>query len=106
MSKENDKIFRTLEHIAITFDKLGYSPTIPIFKGHQDFEWLFKLELDTIKMLCNQQDQKITDLEAKLAESENKLNQYPYKNDVIEKQYEDLKDGIKFRVENNITDDW
>ena len=72
VSKENDKIFRTLEHIAITFDKLGYSPTIPIFKGHQDFEWLFKLELDTIKALCNQQDQKIADLEAKLAESEEK----------------------------------
>ena len=49
---------------------------------------------------------KIADLEAKLAESENKLGQYPYKNDVIEKQYEDLKDGIKFRIENNITDDW
>ena len=46
------------------------------------------------------------DLEAKLAESENKLNQYPYKNDVIEKQYEDLKDGIRFRVANNITNDW
>ena len=66
MSKEKDKIFRTLEHIAITFDKLGYSPTIPIFKGHQDFEWLFKLELDTIKALCNQQDQRIAELEEQL----------------------------------------
>ena len=28
------------------------------------------------------------------------------KNDVIEKQYEELKNGIKFRIENNITDDW
>ena len=63
MSKEKDKILRTLEHIAITFDKLGYSPTIPIFKGHQDFEYLFRLELDTIKELCNQQDQRIAELE-------------------------------------------
>ena len=69
MSKEKDKIFRTLEHIAITFDTLGYSPTIPIFKGHQDFEWLFKLELDTIKALCNQQDQRIAELEEQLANS-------------------------------------
>lgn len=51
-------------------------------------------------------EQKLSDLEAKLAESEKKLSQYPYKNDVIEKQYKELKDGIKFRVENNITDDW
>lgn len=28
------------------------------------------------------------------------------KNDVIEKQYEELKNGIKFRIKNNITDDW
>ena len=69
MSKEKDKIFRTLDHIAITFDKLGYSPTIPIFTGHQDFEWLFKLELDTIKALCNQQDQRIAELEEQLKNS-------------------------------------
>ena len=25
---------------------------------------------------------------------------------MIEKQYEELKNGIKFRIENNITDDW
>lgn len=49
---------------------------------------------------------KISNLEVKLAESENKLNKYPYKNDVIEEQYEELKNGIKFRIENNITDDW
>ena len=46
----------------------------------------------------------VADLEAKLAESENKLNQYPYKNDVIEEQYEDLKDAITFLMLNNIKD--
>lgn len=58
--------------------------------------------------ICNEfyMRKQLADIEAKLAESENKLNQYPYKNDVIEKQYKELKDGIKFRIENNIADDW
>ena len=58
--------------------------------------------------ICNEfyMRKHISDLEEKLADSEKKLNQYPYKNHVIEKQYEYLKEGIKFRVENNIIDDW
>ena len=43
-------------------------------------------------------------LKQQLAESEKKLNQYPHKNDVIEKQYEDLKDTITFLMLNNIKD--
>ena len=54
--------------------------------------------------LYAEKDRQIADLEAKLAESENKLNQYPHKNDVIEKQYEDLKDAITFLMLNNIKD--
>ena len=64
-----------------------------------------KLKPD-VQRFIKQQSQQITDLEAKLAESEKKLNQYPYKNDVVEKQYEELKNGIKFRIENKINDDW
>lgn len=60
------------------------------------------MEKDIVFHLKNRNEE----LEAKLAEKEQLLNEYPYKNDVIEKQYQELKDGIKFRVENNITDDW
>lgn len=63
-------------------------------------------DLQTAYAFIQGQEEKISNLEAKLAESEKKLNQYPYKNDVIEKQYEELKNGIKFRIENNINDDW
>lgn len=66
MSKEKDKILRTLEHIAITFDKFGFSPTIPICTGHKDFNYLFRLEIDTIKELCEQQSQRIAELEEQL----------------------------------------
>lgn len=66
MSKEKDKILRTLEHIAITFDKFGFSPTIPICTGHKDFNYLFRLEIDTIKELCEQQSQRISELEEQL----------------------------------------
>ena len=66
MSKEKDKILRILEHIAITFDKLGFSPTVPICTGHKDFNYLFRLEIDTVKELCDQQDQRIAELEEKL----------------------------------------
>ena len=51
-------------------------------------------------------EKEFTKKSQKLAESEKKLNQYPYKNHVIEKQYEYLKEGIKFRVENNIINAW
>lgn len=50
-------------------------------------------------------EREFTKKSQELAEKDRQLK-YPYKNDVIEKQYEDLKDGIKFRIENNITDDW
>lgn len=66
----------------------------------------FELHKNTDAKTIQDQSDLIEELKAKLAESENKLGQYPYKNDVIEKQYEELKDGIKFRIENNITDDW
>lgn len=66
MNKEKDKILRTLEHIAITFDKFGFSPTIPICTGHKDFNYLFRLEIDTIKELCEQQSQRIAELEEQL----------------------------------------
>lgn len=56
-----------------------------------------KLEIE-----FNQQDK--AELKQQLAESEKKLKLYPYKNDVIEKQYEDLKDAITFLMLNNIKD--
>lgn len=43
-----------------------------------------------------EKDRKISDLEAKLAEKDKLLNQYPYKNDVIEKQYDELKQCIEY----------
>lgn len=55
------------------------------------------------KLLKELKDQ-IFDLETKLAEKEELLNQYPYKNDVIEKEYEDLKNAITFLMLNNIKD--
>ena len=69
-----------------------------------EFDWYIKDKisgeqfeyLEDITKFLNQQDQKIADLEAKLAESEKKLNQYPYKNDVIEKQYNELKQCIEY----------
>ena len=63
-------------------------------------------EKDDFEDLYYKSIEQRKDLESKLEETENKLNQYPYKNDVIEEQYEELKNGIKFRIENNITDDW
>lgn len=76
MSKEKDKILRTLEHIAITFDKFGFSPTIPICTGHKDFNYLFRLEIDTIKELCEQQSQRIAELEKQLVKNlEQKVDQ-------------------------------
>ena len=52
---------------------------------------------------CDRLRVVLADVRKQLAESEKKLNQYLYKNDVIEKQYEELKNGIMFRIENNIT---
>lgn len=66
----------------------------------------FNITLKEIAEAVNEIIEENENLKQQLAESEKKLNQYPYKNDVIEKQYEDLKNGIKFRIENNITDDW
>lgn len=114
MSKEKDKILRTLEHIAITFDKLGYSPTIPIFKGHQDFEYLFKLELGTIKELCNQQDQRIAELEEQLKNAivpkfkigdkcwaiRNATNIYNEPKQVLIKEIKITKNCIKYYAKN------
>ena len=50
MSKESDKIAGALENMAITFDELGFSPTIPILKGDKAhfIDW-FKFEIDEIK---------------------------------------------------------
>lgn len=73
MSKEKDKIAEALEDMSVTFDELGYSPTIPVFKGHQDFNYIFKIQIAIINNESKQKDKKITDLEAKLADSESKL---------------------------------
>ena len=56
------------------------------------------------KVISDDKDKRIAELETKLAESEKKLNQYPYKNEVIEEQYEELKDAITFLMLNNIKD--
>lgn len=54
-------------------------------------------------LICNK-DKENEQLKQQLAESEIKLNRYPYKNDVIEEEYEDLKDAITFLMLNNIKD--
>ena len=70
MSKESDKIAEALENIAITFDELGFSPTIPIPKGDKAhfIDW-FKFEVDDIKAVSTQQAQRIAELEEQLANS-------------------------------------
>lgn len=67
MSKESDKIAEALENISITFDELGFSPTIPISKGDKAHfvEW-FRREVGTIKAVCEQQQQRIAELEEQL----------------------------------------
>ena len=67
MSKEKDSIYQAIENIAITFDELGFSPTIPIPKGDKAhfIDW-FRREVDTIKAICEQQDQRIAELEEQL----------------------------------------
>ena len=67
MSKERDKIIEALENISIKFDELGFSPTIPIFKGDKAHfvDW-FKVEIDTIKAVNNKQAQRIAELEEQL----------------------------------------
>lgn len=64
------------------------------------YDEMFKCGNEFVKNMIT----KMSDLKSKLAESEKKLNQYSYKNDVIEKQYEDLKDAITFLMLNNIKD--
>lgn len=70
MSKERDKIIEALENISIKFDELGFSPTIPIFKGDKAHfvDW-FKIEIDTIKVVTNKQAQRIAELEEQLKNS-------------------------------------
>lgn len=67
MSKESDKIAGALENMSITFDELGFSPTIPIPKGDKThfIDW-FKFEIDEIKAVSTQQDQRIAELEEQL----------------------------------------
>lgn len=70
MRKEIDKIIEALENISIKFDELGFSPTIPIPKGDKAHfvDW-FKVEIDTIKAVSNQQYQRIAELEDQLKKS-------------------------------------
>ena len=70
MSKESDKIAEALENMSITFDELGFSPTIPIPKGDKAHfvDW-FKVEIDTIKVVTNKQAQRIAELEEQLKKS-------------------------------------
>ena len=102
MSKEKDKILRTLEHIAIIFDKLGFSPTIPICTGHKDFNYLFRLEIDTIKELCDQQAQRIAELEEQL---KNKQAEVECVEETIKLElpkFEDFREPISFVGQDNI----
>ena len=78
-----------------------------LYKDHKSHISLDKMWLEITQSFRYENDKlqdKIADLEAKLAEKDKLLNQYPYKNDVIEKQYEDLKYAITFLMLNNIKD--
>ena len=67
MSKEIDKIYHALENMSITFDELGFAPTIPIPKGDKAHfvDW-FSFEIEMIKAASQQQDQRIAELEEQL----------------------------------------
>lgn len=112
MSKEIDKIIEALENISIKFDELGFSPTIPIFKGNKAHfvDW-FKIEIDTIKVVTNKQAQRIAELEEQLKNVimlNLKVGQEVYVienedifKDILEK-IEITEDGILFYVEEGI----
>lgn len=106
MSKEhkfNEKIIDALSNISIKFDELGFVPTTLNDKNYEYFVDWFKDEVKTIKDESSKQEKTISDLEAKLAESEKELNRYAelfgmkdkdfY---VVEKtEYEKMKQGAK-----------
>ena len=71
------------------------------FQSEDDTEVVNEL-LDYLNI--SDETEILSTLKQQLAESEIKLNRYPYKNDVIEEEYEDLKDAITFLMLNNIKD--
>ena len=105
-----------------------YEATIEYTKDYNGESWIATIsdekyiDMDTFERVIADLEAKLADtefryenlhnlyykdteeLKQQLAESENKLNRYPYKNEVIEEQYEDLKDAITFLMLNNIKD--
>lgn len=70
MDKFNEKIIHTLSQISIKFDELGFVPTTLNDENYEYFVDWFKDEVKTIREESSKQEKTITDLEAKLAESE------------------------------------
>lgn len=101
MSKESDKIAEALENMAITFDELGFSPTIPIPKGDKEHfvEW-FRREVDTIKAASTQQDQRIAELEEQLKQKDLAIDKFSKIDIWLMRKY-----GKKLYKDFNITND-
>lgn len=99
MSKEykfNEKIIHALSNMSIKFDELGFTPTTLNDENYEYFVDWFHDEVKTIREESSKQEKNISDLEAKLAESETELNRYrSMKNrEQLVKENESLKDTI------------
>ena len=105
----NELCLELSHYLVDNFNKVWKIEKPRIYKKISDLEAKLEESEETINnleqqcLICNK-DKENEQLKQQLAESEIKLNRYPYKNDVIEEEYEDLKDAITFLMLNNIKD--